>query len=85
MPLTLVPPKPGRTPNYHIRGTYLGVPINRSAGTADKKLALKFKKQIERDIEAGTFASGDGMTFLSAAVAYMKAGGERTFLGPIIE
>jgi integrase len=85
MSLTLVRPKAGRTPNYHIRGTYLGVPINRSAGTADKKLALKLKKQIERDIEAGTFASGDGMTFLSAAVAYMKAGGERTFLGTIIE
>ena len=25
------------------------------------------------------------MTFLAAAVAYMKAGGERDFLGPIIE
>ena len=86
MPLTIVPPKPGRTPNYHIRGTYLGVPVNRSAGTADRRLAVTIKKRIEKEIEAGIIhAPSGGLTFLAAAVAYMKAGGERTFLGPIIE
>ncbi|MFZ0151237.1 MAG: tyrosine-type recombinase/integrase [Xanthobacteraceae bacterium] len=86
MPLTLVPPKAGRTPNWHIRGTHLRVPVNRSAGTPDKSLAKKIKASIEREIEAGTFTvQGDGLTFLAAAVAYMKAGGDRTFLGPIIE
>jgi integrase len=85
MPLTLVPPKPGRTPNYHIRGTYLGVTINRSTRTPDRRLAVKLKKQIEKEIETGALTPSGGLTFLEAAVAYMKAGGDRTFLGPIIE
>jgi integrase len=85
MPLTLRAPRPPKSPNYEIRGTYLGVPVERSARTADKKLAAKIKKQIEREIEAGLITPKGGMTFLEAAVAYMKAGGERTFLGPIIE
>jgi integrase len=85
MPLTLRAPRPPKSPNYEIRGTYLGVHVERSARTADKKLAVRVKKQIEREIEAGIFTPKGGMTFLEAAVAYMKAGGERTFLGPIIE
>jgi len=85
MPLTLRGPRPPKSPNYEIRGTYLGVHVERSARTADKKLAAKIKKQIEREIEAGIFKPKDGMTFLEAAVTYMKAGGERTFLGPIID
>jgi integrase len=85
MPLTLRAPRPPKSPNYEIRGTYLGVHVERSARTADKKLAVRIKKQIEREIEAGIFTPKGGMTFLEAAVAYMKAGGERTFLGPIIE
>jgi integrase len=85
MPLTIVPPKPGRTPNYHIHGTYLRVPVNRSAGTPDRRLATKIKKRIEQEIETGIHAPSGGLTFLAAAVAYMKAGGDRTFLGPIIE
>jgi integrase len=90
MPLTLVPPKAGRTPNYHIRGTYLGVAVNRSAGTSEKRLAAKIKRRIEDEIERGAYAPAKHcvdalVTFLSAAVAYMKAGGERAFLGPIIE
>jgi len=85
MPLTLRAPRPPKSPNYEIRGTYLGVHVERSARTADKKLAARVKKQIEREIEAGIFTPKGGMTFLEAAVAYMKAGGERTFLGPIIE
>jgi len=90
MPLTLVSPKPGRTPNYHIRGTYLRVAVNRSAGTPDKRLAQKIKARIEDEIERGVYQSAPTLapgpaTFLAAAVAYLKSGGESTFLGPIIE
>jgi hypothetical protein len=71
MPLTLVPPKAGRTPNYHVRGTYLGVAVNRSAGTSEKRLAAKIKRRIEDEIERGAYApakhSVDApVTFLSA-------------------
>jgi integrase len=90
MPLTLVPPKAGRTPNYHIRGSYLGIAVNRSAKTAVKDIAKRIKKRIEEEIEQGvykpsTVETGGPVTFLAAAVAYMKAGGERDFLSPIIE
>jgi integrase len=88
--LSLVPPKAHRTPNYHIRGTYLGVAVNRSALTADKSIARKEKARIEREIEEGKYNPAPSpadapVTFLAASVAYMKAGGERGFLGPIIE
>jgi integrase len=85
MPLTLRAPRPPKSPNYEIRGTYLGVAIERSARTADKKLAIKVKKQIEREIEVGLLTPKSAVTFLEAAVSYMKAGGERSFLGPIID
>ena len=91
MPLALVPPKIGRTPNWHIRGSYLGIAVNRSAGTPDKRLAVKIKRRIEAEIEQGSYlpaamGSVDApITFLAAAVAYMKSGGERPFLKPIIE
>jgi integrase len=88
MPLTLVPPKPGRTPNYHIRGRYLRVSVNRSAGTPDKALAKKIKARIEDEIEHGVYQATPTTgpnTFLAAVVSYMKAGGEAAFLGSIIE
>ena len=62
MPLSIVPPKPGRTPNYHIRGTYLGIAVNRSAGTPDRRLATKFKKRIEQEIESGIHTPSCGPT-----------------------
>ena len=83
MSLTLRPPRPPKSASYEVRGTYLGQTVERSTRTADRRLALKIKKQIEREIEAGTFAGG-GTSFLEMAIAYMKAGGERKFLGPII-
>ena len=90
MPLTLVTPKAGRTPNYHIRGSYLGISVNRSAKTPVKDVAKRIKARIEKEIEQGTYKSAEleeeaPLTFLAAAVAYMKAGGERDFLRAIIE
>jgi integrase len=90
MPITLVPPNARRTPNYHIRGNYLGISVNRSAKTPIKDIAKRIKRRIEEEIERGIYkphaATEDvPLTFLAAAVAYMKAGGERDFLGPIIE
>jgi integrase len=90
MALKLVPPKAGRTPNYHIRGTHLGIAVNRSAKTPDGRIAKKEKKRIEDLIEHGLYEpkpveTDAPATFLAAAVAYMKAGGDAGFLSPIIE
>ncbi len=47
MPLKLRDPRPPKTPNYEIRGTYLGVHVERTAGTPDKKKASKALRDIK--------------------------------------
>lgn len=84
MPLTLVPPKPGRTPNYRIRGIYLGVRVDRSAETRDRAKAQKLLAAIEAAIERGAFAPKPTLTLAAAITAYVKAGGEDRFLAPIL-
>ncbi len=92
MPLKLVPPRPGKSPYWYVRGSYLGRSLDRSTKAVEErvaKLVLKrWKEQIERGEHADPAASAarsTELTFLAAAVAYMKAGGERKFLSPIIE
>lgn len=85
MPLKLKPPRAGKTKYYQIRGTYLGKYVDRSSKTSNRAFAQRVLKKIEREIEAGTFIGKSEPTFASAAAAYMKAGGERRFLKPLLE
>lgn len=83
MPLKLVRPRQGKSPNWTIRGSYLGVAVDRTARTARRPLAAKVLAAIERQIERGEFATPNEPTFTSAALAYIKAGGERTYIKPL--
>ncbi|MBR1301238.1 tyrosine-type recombinase/integrase [Bradyrhizobium sp. AUGA SZCCT0042] len=92
MPLKLRDPRPPKTPNYSVRGTYLGVYVERTAGTPDKKVAAGVLKRIKNSIERGDYATAPepveaprAPTFADAALAYLRAGGEGKFLGRIIE
>lgn len=89
MPLKLFPPRPGKTPNWTIRGSYLGIPVDRSARTHRKAIAKRELTKLERKIERGEFPEKApepvGKTFIAAAVAYMKAGGERESMARLIE
>ena len=92
MPLKLRPPRKGRTPNYEIRGTYLGCHVEISSGTHKRSLALKQLRTIEECIEEhGQYPAPEPAprtgepTFLSAAVAYMQAGGRRKYVAPLIK
>src|SRR6476660_2435448 len=89
MPLKVRPPRAGKTPNYSIRGTYLGVTVDRSAGTPKKAIAEQQRRKLETAIERGEYPAApkqpDAPTFLSAAVAYMKAGRRRRYIGRLIE
>jgi len=85
MPIKLFPPKAGRTPYWHIRGTYLGEYVNRSSRTGDRAIAVKLKRQIEDEIERGCYAKPGDPTFASAAIAYMQAEGEKTYLPKLLE
>lgn len=84
MPIKLLNPRPGKTPYYAGRGTYLGVYVDRSTKARKRKIAVQVIRKWERDIERGEFALPGEATFASAAVAYMNAGGDRRPLGPLL-
>lgn len=85
MPLKLIPPRDGKSPNFTIRGTYLGRYVDRSAKTGKRAVAQQVLKGIERQIERGQFSDKGEPTFASAAAAYMRAGGERTYVRRLLD
>jgi integrase len=88
MALKLVPPRKGKSPNWTIRGTYLRVYVDRSSGTDRKPVALQQLRDVERRIERGEYPEKRpdpaAPTFLSAAVAYMRAGRCRAHMAKLI-
>ncbi len=70
MPLKLRAPRAGKTPNYEIRGTHLGVSVEQSAGTPDKALATQILRDLKKQIERGQLSKRDREepTFLDAAL-----------------
>lgn len=92
MPLKLRPPRAGKTPNFEIRGTHLGFRVETSSGTPKRSVALKQLKRIEECIEEhGQWPAPKSEpdpgepTFLSAAIAYMRDGGSRRYVAPLIK
>lgn len=85
MPIRLVPPREGRSPYFTVRGTHLGIYLNRSTKTGDRTLAQKIFAAWKGDIERGAYARPDDPTFASAATDYMNSGGEARFLAPLIQ
>jgi integrase len=89
VPLYLRPPRAGKTPNYEIRGTYRGCRVEISSGTHKRSVALAQLKRIEECIEEhGQWPAPEPAgenTFLSAAVAYMQAGGRRRYVARLIK
>lgn len=85
MPLKLIPPVEGRWKNYRVRGTHRKVYVDRTTGTAEKRLAKRYLDKIEREIERGEFSAAAPLTFAAAVLAYLNAGGEDRFLKPIVD
>lgn len=91
MPWKLCPPREGKTPFYSIRGKYLGIKLDRSTGTSEeaaaKRIIATWRKQAERGEFpiAGRAAEPAPATFVSAAIAYMRAGGSGQYLEPILK
>ena len=84
MPLKLIPPRQGKTPYWSVRGTYLGQHVDRSTRTGKRSVAAKFVRLWEEEIERGAFVTRHELDFAAAAINYMKAGGERRYLTPLI-
>ena len=85
MPLKIVPPRAGKTPYYYVRGTHLGVSLDRSTKSTERATAAKFLKLWKDEIEQGRFARAKEPTFLDAAVSYMADTGNDRFVQPVVE
>lgn len=92
MPLSLRAPRAGKTPNYEIRGTYLGVRVEVSSGTPQRSVALKQLNRVKDCIEEhGQYPAPEAQpssgepTFLSASIAYLRDGGSKDYLKPLLK
>jgi integrase len=91
MPLKLVPPRKGKSPNFTIRGSYLGIAVDKSSGTHKRSVARTILANLERAIERGEYppkeapANNRERTFLTAAVAYMEAGRRSRYVARLIK
>ena len=85
MPLKLIPPREFKTPFWSVRGTHLGVYVDRSTKTASRSIAAKTLTLWKDEIEQGTFARTDEPTFLDAAVNYMAETGNQRFVQQVVD
>src|SRR5215475_10253513 len=76
--------RPGR-PHWYLHGSVRGISIRESTGVADAKAAEVIRARREWEIiQRSVFGAEATATFVGAAVSYLEAGGERTYLKPII-
>ena len=85
MSIKLIPPRPGKTPYFYGRGTYLKIFVDRSTGAIRAPVARQAIRKWEQEIERGEFTTKGEPTFLSAAVAYGKDGGFRRPVQKLID
>jgi integrase len=85
MPLKLIPPKPGKTPFYYVRGTHIGVTLDRSTKTSERATAARMLRLWKEDIERGATARPGEPTFFDAAVKYMAQATDTRFVDPLVD
>lgn len=73
MPLKLIQPRQGASQNWRVRGTYLGISVDQTAGTPKRTVAAQELKRIEDEIERGRFTKRNAATWADAALAYVNA------------
>lgn len=88
MPLKIIAARNKKTKNLYIRGSYLGIAVDRSCRTDRRSVARTTLKRLEAAIERGEYPPRelprDAPTFLSAALSYMKAGRPSRYIAPLI-
>jgi integrase len=75
MPLTLVPPRAGRSKHYRVRGTHRGVYLDRTTETGSKTKARQFLNLWQGQIDSGKLSGEKELTFAQAALSYIRGGG----------
>lgn len=71
---------------WWVQGTVVGRRIRRSTGLDDKKQADIVRQKIEQEAtERQVYGDAAVSTFAEAVVSYIKTGGEKRFLGPLVQ
>jgi integrase len=90
MPLKIIPPRKGKSPNYSIRGTYLGQYVDQTSGTDRRSVAVKQLKDIETKIELGEWDKAQTedrplATFALAALRYLETGHKAKHIAKLVK
>lgn len=85
MPLKLIPPRAGKSPFWSVRGTHLGIYVDKTTKLTVRAKAQAVLARWRDEIERGQFAVKGDPDFVTAAVAYVEAGGERRFVKPLAD
>jgi integrase len=59
--------------------------VDRATGTVNRKDAAKILAAVKEEIKRGAFATPQDATFASAALSYLRRGGDKTFLKPLVD
>jgi integrase len=90
MSLKLIAPRRGKSPNWTVRGTYLGVYVDKTCGTHERPVARTILANLKRKIERGEYpppepsAQPEAPTFLTAAVSYLEAGRSPRYVARLV-
>lgn len=86
MPYKLIPPDHARRQtHWRVRGTEFGIYLDRSTGASDRKTAQRILARWRSEAqEEASRPQTVGLTFASAALSYMRAGGERRNLPALL-
>ena len=84
MPIRLV--QRPRSPNWIMRGTVRGIRVEESTGVANRKAAEEIRARREAELlEQSIHGRRATSSFAEASLSYLEAGGDRRFLGPVLE
>src|SRR5437588_12433531 len=93
MPLKIIPLRNKKTKNLYVRGSYLGIAVDKSCGTDRRSVARAQLKKLTEAIERGEYPSREAPprseqsepTFLSAAIRYLETGHRRRYVARLIK
>lgn len=86
MPLKIVPPRHARTSHLYIRGSYLGIRVDKSSGTDRRSVAKTILKRIESEIESGQYQKTKVVARKPPTfIAYLEAGRRKRYVAGLIK
>lgn len=91
MPIEIVEGRNKKTKNLYLRGSYLGIAVDRSCKTDRRSVARSLLAKIQGEIERGEYPPKEAapvrgeLTFIGAANAYMKTGGSPRYVSKLIK